>query len=395
MKFSQRDTKRIASTPTGVRLLDVGILAEVFSTFRCNECDGILVLYEEEWKHGWQTFFRVKCQRCHSEHATFPSSRSLDIPSHNTCVNVPFTLIDMNEVTMRSVLATHSTGMSWRYLHKIATIFDMPPPVQAIPSRYATRLEAVTKSAVKISMSEVDDQLHKKIDSETSPEPKAVNVPISFDNSWKTRGFYSNIGFGAAIYTSTKKVLDYEILSRLCEKCSIWTEEKQKDKPSEYEKYLERQKPNCNINYTGFSQAMEPEAAERIWGRTLGKNRLVYSVFVGDGDSKAFEHVQLLMKVRDNVTTLVKVRKEECLTSRIQRQKFIYNTSSPNGKLTISSRTIILQLSYRTVGQHLISCHELYIFSSIMLQEIILAVLPERIHGVDGINHPALQHKLP
>ena len=111
--FSQRDTKRVASTPTGMRILDVGIFAEVFSTFRCNECDGILVLYEEERKHGWQTYFRVKCQRCLSEHATFPYSRSLDIPSHNTCVNVPFTPIDMNEVTMRSVLATHSTGMSW------------------------------------------------------------------------------------------------------------------------------------------------------------------------------------------------------------------------------------------------------------------------------------------
>ena len=68
----------------------------------------------------------------------------------------------MNEVTMRSVLATHSTGMSRRDLHKIATIFDMPPPVQTIPARYATRLEAVSKSAVKISMSEAADQLHTK-----------------------------------------------------------------------------------------------------------------------------------------------------------------------------------------------------------------------------------------
>ena len=162
----------------------MGILAEVFSTFRCNECDGILALYEEEWKHGWQTFFRVKCQICHSELATFPSSRSLDIPSPHSCVNVPFTPVDMNEITMRSVLATHFTGMSWRDLHKIATIFDMPPPVQAIPSRYAIRLEAATKSAVKVSMLEAADQLHKRIDSEPSPEPKAVNVPISFESSW-------------------------------------------------------------------------------------------------------------------------------------------------------------------------------------------------------------------
>ena len=327
VNFSKRDSKRIASTPTGMRLLDIGILAEVFSTFRCKECNNTLVLYEEQWKHGWQTFFRVKCQRCHLEHASFPSSRSLDIPSHHTCVNVPFTPNDMNEVTMRSVLSTHSTGMSWRDLHKIATIFDMPPPVQAIPSRYAIRLEGVTQNAVKISMSEAADQLHKKVDSEPSPEPKAVNVPISFDSSWKTRGFYSNIGFGAAISTSSKKVLDYEILSRLCEKCSIWTEDKQKDKPSEYEKWLERHKPNCNRNYTGSSQAMEPEAAQRIWGRSLERNRLVYSVFVGDGDSKAFQRVTTL-----NPYPLVKVQKEECLTHVAKRLKKNLKKIKPSTK---------------------------------------------------------------
>ena len=132
--------------------------------------------------------------------------------------------------------------------------------MSAMPPRYAIRLGDATKSAVKVSMSEAADQLHKKLDSEPSPEPKAVNVPISLDSSWKTRGYYSNIGFGATISTSTKKELDYEILSRIFEKCSIWTEEKQKDKPSEYEKWLERRKLNCNINYTGSSQAMEPEA---------------------------------------------------------------------------------------------------------------------------------------
>ena len=87
--FTKRDFKKIASTPTGMRILDIGILAEVFSTLRCNECNNTLVLYEDQWKHGWQTFFRVKCQRCHSEQATFPSSRSLDIPKHHTCINVP------------------------------------------------------------------------------------------------------------------------------------------------------------------------------------------------------------------------------------------------------------------------------------------------------------------
>ena len=202
---SEGDTKRIVSKPKGMRILDVGILAEVFSTIACNKCNGTLALYEEEWKHGWQTFIRLKCQKCHSEHATFPSSRSLDIPNHHTCVNVPFTPRDMNEVTMKSALATHSTGMSWRDLHKFATIFDMPPPVQSMPSRYAIRLEDVTKNALNISMLDAANQLHKKVDSEPSPEPKAVNVTVSFDSSWKTTGFYSNIGFGAAISPLPRK----------------------------------------------------------------------------------------------------------------------------------------------------------------------------------------------
>ena len=59
VNFSKRDSKRIASTPIGMRILDIGILAEVFSTLRCNECNNTLALYEDQWKHGWQTFFRV------------------------------------------------------------------------------------------------------------------------------------------------------------------------------------------------------------------------------------------------------------------------------------------------------------------------------------------------
>ena len=153
-------------------------------------------------------------------------------------------------------------------------------------------------------MLEAAGHQHKKVDSEPSPEPKVVNVPISFDSSWKTRGFHSNMEIGAAISNSTNKVLDYEILSRLCEKCFIWTEEKQKDKPSESDKWLERHKPKSHWNYTCSSQAMEPEAAERIWDRSLEKNRLAYSVFVGDGDSKAFQRATTL-----DPRPLVKVRK--------------------------------------------------------------------------------------
>ncbi|KAI6661701.1 hypothetical protein LOD99_9943 [Oopsacas minuta] len=136
-----------------------------------------------------------------------------------------------------------------------------------MPSPYLNRLENVTKVAVRTAMSDATKQLRQRSDCEVSPESNPTNITVSFDSSWKTRGFYSNIGFGAVISTDTKKVLDYEITSSLCEKCSVWTEDKQKYRPAEYEKWLERLRPNCNQNYTGSSQSMEPEIAKRIWGR--------------------------------------------------------------------------------------------------------------------------------
>ena len=72
---------------------------------------------------------------------------------------------------------------------------------------------------------------------------------------------------------------------------------------------------------------MEPEAAQRIWGRSLERNRLVYSVFVGDGNSKAFQRVTTL-----NPYPLVKVQKEECLTPVAKRLKKNLKEIEPSTK---------------------------------------------------------------
>ena len=82
---------------------DVGILADVSTAMRCKECNDSLNLLEYELNHGWQTLFRIKCHPCHLNVATFPSSRPLDKPIDQHCVDVKFRRKDMNEVTMRSL----------------------------------------------------------------------------------------------------------------------------------------------------------------------------------------------------------------------------------------------------------------------------------------------------
>ncbi|KAI6646871.1 hypothetical protein LOD99_9140 [Oopsacas minuta] len=79
LRSAQGESERDAHIPTGMRVIGVGILAEVFSSFRYNDCISSLTQYEESRTRSWQNFFRVKCDRCHKEHATFPSSTSLVI----------------------------------------------------------------------------------------------------------------------------------------------------------------------------------------------------------------------------------------------------------------------------------------------------------------------------
>ena len=78
-------------------------------------------------------------------------------------------------------MATLSTGISWRDLHKIVTAFKTPPPLQTMPSCYLTRLESVTTSAVKVSMLEAAP--------EPSPEPNVSTLQSASKALEKAEGF--------------------------------------------------------------------------------------------------------------------------------------------------------------------------------------------------------------
>ena len=54
-----------------------------------------------------------------------------------------------------------------------------------------------------------------------SPDASGIlDIAVSFDGSWQTRGHHSNIGIGFVIDASTGAVLDYEVQSKLCRICS-------------------------------------------------------------------------------------------------------------------------------------------------------------------------------
>lgn len=51
-------------------------------------------------------------------------------------------------------------------------------------------------------------------------EDGILDVRVSFDGSWQTRGHHLNIGAGFVIDSCTG-VLDYEVKSKFCQRCSL------------------------------------------------------------------------------------------------------------------------------------------------------------------------------
>ena len=125
------------------------------------------------------------------------------------------------------------------------------------------------------------------------------------------------------ISIDTGEVMDYHVLSKVCQKCSI---KKKKVTNEEFEEWLLEH--DCDINFVGSSPAMESEGAVVLWKRSLENHNMRYRWMVSDGDSKAFSSVE---EIYDGI----KVEKLDCV-GHVQKRmgKHLLNLkSTTKGKL--------------------------------------------------------------
>ena len=121
-----------------------------------------------------------------------------------------------------------------------------------------------------------------------------IDIEVSFDGTWLTRGHKSHIGVGFVIEVYTGIIIDVAVLCNYCKVC---------DKG--------KKKHRCNKNYDGLAGAMEAEEARRLWERSVNHN-FRYITFVGDGDSKAYNAV-CEMNDGNGPYENIKVEKMECI----------------------------------------------------------------------------------
>ena len=140
-------------------------------------------------------------------------------------------------------------------------------------------------------------------------DKKVAKVAVTVDGTWQRRGHTSKIGVVFIISVETGEVLDAVTKSLFCGECSKATSKFDLNSP-EIRSWFQGHKEQCCINHTGASGAMETEGAVELFLRLIEKRGLMYSTFVGDGDSDCFGHVK---ESCEKLNIGYYVAKEECV----------------------------------------------------------------------------------
>ncbi|XP_028418587.1 uncharacterized protein LOC114544031 [Dendronephthya gigantea] len=207
------------------------------------------------------------------------------------------------EVNRRMVYAMRSIGCGRAGAKRFCGLMNMPPPPR--PTPYALHNKALLQSAKTVYAKTVVDASKEIHDLKQTASNEVVDCAVSCDGTWQRRGFSSLNGCVATISMDTGKILDVEPLSKVCHTCKKLNK---KPQTSETASLKAEHEPKCKANYEGSAPAMEPEGALRIFNRSVESNKLRYSEFYGDGDSKSYAAVKDVYE-EDNVT----VTKKECV----------------------------------------------------------------------------------
>lgn len=294
---------------------------------------------DKKQRAGLMSKLSLHCDSC-SESTSLPTSSSAT--NHGKS----------QDVNHRAVYHSVETGGGYEGLAAFCSIVNMPCLSKPAYYQQVENIRVALEQEVKEEMKQAGQRLRQQILAENpeKADDDPLDVAVSFDGTWAKRGFTSLTGVVFVISIDTGEVLDYHVLSKVCQKCSI---KKSKITEEEFEWLLEHE---CDINFVGSSPAMESEGAIIMWRRSIESHNLRYKWMVSDGDSKAFSSVE-------DMYGEIKVEKLDCV-GHVQKRmgKCLLNLkSSTKGKLddghSIGGRGRLTETKGKAIAEVLRPCN--------------------------------------
>ena len=277
-KVKQREVEA-----SGFRFVDLAILATILNLLPCKECKQFKLKLFENWskRKGCASNLSLHCEGCQWKEEFYTSGK----------ISYFF------EINRRLVYAMRSIGCGVSSAERFCGLMNMPPIPTVSP--YAAHNKALlkaTKDVCEETMSDAAKEIHEL---KNKSQDEIADCGVSCDGTWQRRGFSSLNGCVTAISMDTGKVVDVEVLTKFCKLCKM--HEDDDDSPENVAWKTDHQ-AKCKANFQGSAPAMEPEGALRIFKRSVNSNKLRYTEYYGDGDSKSHGVVEAVYQLDDDKT---------------------------------------------------------------------------------------------
>ncbi|GFU90966.1 uncharacterized protein TNCV_4922971 [Trichonephila clavipes] len=243
----------------------------MFMKLKCPDCDKQTLKLALGNKVGFSYVLNLTCSSCAEivcAVKTYNERQGNTVPDINLCTTQAFSNI----------------GKGCFAIEKFCRAVSVSPFSLIIYSKYTKLLHTAYGIAAETLQSEVHSELRKAYEAPT--DVPVVDINVSFNGSWLTRGHTSLIGIACVIDILTGYVIDFEVMCKVCRNCSVAKGELGESR-AEYDIWFEGHRKDCDINHSGSSTSMEMEAALILWERSQEMG-FRYSTLLSDGDCKTF-----------------------------------------------------------------------------------------------------------
>ena len=290
---------------SGVKIQDFSLFQQCLETFAvCSKCksskSNLKIFQDNKKRKGLGEYFFMKCSHCGAK-KEFLSSKKMSGQGGGF------------EVNRRAVLASSSREKLKRFCARL----NLPPPV--MKASYNKHLKDIKAALVVQAENKMNEAAARLVNMVKAEEPSKVikledgkevgQIAVTVDGTWQKRGHTSKIGVVFILSVRTGEVLDYEVLSQVCHECIHYN--KLAKESFEYKEWAANHHDVCCINHRGSSGSMEGKGAAMIFKRSIEKRNLMYTHFIGDGDSSCFGSVS--DAVKEEFGEFYPIEKEECV----------------------------------------------------------------------------------
>ena len=232
----------------------------------------------------------------------------------------------LSNVNVRSIVAFREIGKGHRALQSFARCMNIAPPV-ALKSynNINSKLHGIYNDVAAESTSRAAKETQEKISPEAT-EMDITNCQVSLDGSWQKRGHVSINGVVTVMSKENAKCLDTHVMSKKCKGCDHWEKRKAQTGYDDW-----KMNHVCQTNHTKSSGAMEAAGAVTMFKRSIEKNKLRYTSYIGDGDTSSFSEVVQSKPYGDDV----EIDKKECVGHVQKRMGTRLRTLRINKKVSL------------------------------------------------------------